>query len=198
MSQLDTRYSWLRLFISLLIAVIGNVGMWAIVVMPDFQSEMGLDRADASLPYTFTMIGFAVGNYAIGRMVDRCLFIGGCHFELGRLLRGNTHIIPVGHLFLSTAFGFWNCGNLWAIDRRCVEMVSKAAQYRGRNRGQWELFIGCDMAAFADRCAAHIGMAWGVSMAGGINTHHYGAIVPSAVPPSERSIHRTFRCAIKQ
>ena len=72
MSQLDTRYSWLRLFISLLIAVIGNVGMWAIVVvMPDFQSEMGLDRADASLPYTFTMIGFAVGNYAIGRMVDR-------------------------------------------------------------------------------------------------------------------------------
>lgn len=72
MSQLDTRYSWLRLFISLLIAIIGNVGMWAIVVvMPDFQSEMGLDRADASLPYTFTMIGFAVGNYAIGRMVDR-------------------------------------------------------------------------------------------------------------------------------
>ena len=72
MSQLDTRYSWLRLFISLLIAVIGNVGMWAIVVvMPDFQSEMGLDRSDASLPYTFTMIGFAVGNYTIGRMVDR-------------------------------------------------------------------------------------------------------------------------------
>jgi MFS family permease len=32
---------------------------------------MGLDRANASLPYTFTMIGFAVGNYAIGRMVDR-------------------------------------------------------------------------------------------------------------------------------
>jgi hypothetical protein len=39
MTQLDTRYSWLRLFISLLIAVIGNVGMWAIVVvMPNFQS----------------------------------------------------------------------------------------------------------------------------------------------------------------
>ena len=72
MYQLDTRYSWLRLFISLLIAVIGNVGMWAIVVvLPDFQAEMGLDRANASLPYTFTMIGFAVGNYAIGRMVDR-------------------------------------------------------------------------------------------------------------------------------
>ncbi len=40
-------------------------------LMPDFQAEMGLDRANASLPYTFTMIGFAVGNYAIGRMVDR-------------------------------------------------------------------------------------------------------------------------------
>ena len=45
------------------------------------------------------------------------------------------------------------------------------------------------MAAFADRCAAYIGMAWGVSMAGGLNTRHYGAIVPFAVPPSERSIH---------
>ena len=72
MSQLDTQYSWFRLLISLLIAIIGNVGMWAIVVvMPDFQSGMDLDRADASLPYTFTMIGFAVGNYAIGRLVDR-------------------------------------------------------------------------------------------------------------------------------
>ena len=114
------------------------------------------------------------------------LFIGGCHFELGLLLRGNTHIIPVGHLCLSIAFGFWNRRNLWAIDRRCIEMVSNAARYRGRHRSQWELFIGRDMAAFADRCSAHIGMAWGVFMAGGLNTYHYGAIVPSAVPSSKR------------
>lgn len=69
---LDSRHAWIRLAISLLIATIGNVGMWAIiVVMPAVQAEFGVDRADASLPYTMTMVGFAIGNFAIGRIVDR-------------------------------------------------------------------------------------------------------------------------------
>lgn len=70
--SLDSRYSWLRLGISLAIATIGNVGMWSIiVVMPAVQSEFGVGRADASLPYTMTMMGFALGNLVIGRAVDR-------------------------------------------------------------------------------------------------------------------------------
>jgi hypothetical protein len=53
--------------ITLAIAVIGNVGMWAIIViMPAVQREFGIDRADASLPYTMTMVGFALGNLLIG------------------------------------------------------------------------------------------------------------------------------------
>ncbi len=69
---LDSRYSWFRLAITLLIAMVGNVGMWAvIVVLPDVQAEFGIDRADASLPYTLTMVGFALGNLLIGRAVDR-------------------------------------------------------------------------------------------------------------------------------
>ena len=69
---LDSRYSWLRLGLSLLIATVGNVGMWAIiVVMPDMQAEFAIDRADAAMPYTLTMIGFALGNLVIGRVVDR-------------------------------------------------------------------------------------------------------------------------------
>ncbi|WP_197917442.1 MFS transporter [Thiosulfatihalobacter marinus] len=69
---LDSRYSWLRLGITLAIALVGNVGMWAVVVvMPAVQSEFGIDRADAALPYTLTMVGFALGNFAIGRAVDR-------------------------------------------------------------------------------------------------------------------------------
>ena len=71
-SALDSRASWLRLAISLAIAVVGNVGMWAIIViMPAMQTEFGVERADASIPYTLTMIGFALGNYYIGRVVDR-------------------------------------------------------------------------------------------------------------------------------
>lgn len=71
-SALDSRASWLRLAISLTIGLVGNVGMWAIIViMPAMQAEFNVDRADASLPYTLTMVGFALGNYLIGRAVDR-------------------------------------------------------------------------------------------------------------------------------
>jgi hypothetical protein len=64
---LDSRYSWTRLGITLAIAVLGNVGMWSIIViMPAVQAEFGVARADASLPYTLTMIGFALGNLVIG------------------------------------------------------------------------------------------------------------------------------------
>ena len=71
-SLLDSGYSWIRLGITLAIAVMGNVGIWAIIViMPSVQSEFGIDRADASLPYTLTMVGFALGNLLIGRAIDR-------------------------------------------------------------------------------------------------------------------------------
>ena len=69
---LDSRYSWFRLGVTLAIATVGNVGMWAIIViLPAVQAEFGVDRAGASLPYAFTMAGFALGNLAIGRVVDR-------------------------------------------------------------------------------------------------------------------------------
>ena len=69
---LDSTYSWQRLVITLLIATIGNIGMWAIVmIMPAVQAEFGIARATASIPYTLTMVGFALGNVLIGRAADR-------------------------------------------------------------------------------------------------------------------------------
>jgi hypothetical protein len=71
-SVLDSRYSWKRLALTLLIATICNVGMWSIIViMPEVQSEFATTRAAASIPYTLTMAGFALGNLVIGRAVDR-------------------------------------------------------------------------------------------------------------------------------
>ncbi|MDJ0686451.1 MAG: MFS transporter [Alphaproteobacteria bacterium] len=68
----DGRYAWFRLGASMLLGIIGSIGMWSyIVVLPAVQAEFGVDRADASFPYTATMIGFAIGNLAIGRFVDR-------------------------------------------------------------------------------------------------------------------------------
>jgi len=68
----DSRYSWARLGLTLAIAMVGNIGMWSvIVVMPAVQAEFGIDRAGASLPYTATMLGFALGNLVMGRAADR-------------------------------------------------------------------------------------------------------------------------------
>mgnify|MGYP003650310282 CR=1 FL=1 len=68
----DGRYAWTRLGLTLLVATIANAGMWAIIViMPAVEAEFGTSRSEAALPYTLTMIGFALGNFAIGRAVDR-------------------------------------------------------------------------------------------------------------------------------
>eukprot|EP00579_Thalassiosira_antarctica_P019550 CAMPEP_0201971310 /NCGR_PEP_ID=MMETSP0904-20121228/36379_1 /ASSEMBLY_ACC=CAM_ASM_000553 /TAXON_ID=420261 /ORGANISM="Thalassiosira antarctica, Strain CCMP982" /LENGTH=109 /DNA_ID=CAMNT_0048520677 /DNA_START=27 /DNA_END=353 /DNA_ORIENTATION=- len=72
LTVLDSKYSWTRLLITLGVAMIANVGMWAvIVIMPAVEAEFALTRAQASMPYTLTMVGFALGNFAIGRAVDR-------------------------------------------------------------------------------------------------------------------------------
>ncbi|GLQ06933.1 MFS transporter [Sneathiella chinensis] len=70
--HLDSTYSWLRLTACILISTLGSVGMWSIiVVMPGIQTEFGVDRADASLPFTVIMIAFGIGNLVTGRIVDR-------------------------------------------------------------------------------------------------------------------------------
>ena len=72
MTEHDSIYSWMRLFLGLVIATVGNVGMWIIVLlMPAIQKEFEIDRATASTPFVLTMIGFAIGNALIGRVVDR-------------------------------------------------------------------------------------------------------------------------------
>lgn len=68
----DGSYAWFRLAISILLSTLGGAGMWAVVVvLPAVQTDFGIDRAGASLPYTATMLGFAAGNYLLGRFVDR-------------------------------------------------------------------------------------------------------------------------------
>ncbi|MCB1375993.1 MAG: MFS transporter, partial [Rhodobacteraceae bacterium] len=58
--HLDGRYAWFRLAVSVLAATVASVGMWAVIlVLPAVQAEFGVGRADASLPYTATMLGFA-------------------------------------------------------------------------------------------------------------------------------------------
>ena len=70
--DIESPYAWMRLAVSLLLMTVGGSGMYSVtVVLPAVQSEFGVDRADASLPYTLTMIGFGVGGVLMGRMADR-------------------------------------------------------------------------------------------------------------------------------
>ncbi|MEX0306890.1 MAG: CynX/NimT family MFS transporter [Ruegeria sp.] len=113
----DSRYSWLRLLITLAIATVVNVGMWAVVVvMPAIETDFGAGRAAASMPYTLTMIGFAFGNMWLGKLVDRLgvtkALIGAALLSalsyLLATLAPNIGLLSVAHLLLGlgTSIGF--------------------------------------------------------------------------------------------
>ncbi|MGJ7545214.1 MFS transporter [Variovorax sp. LT1R16] len=68
----DSRYALWRLLITLLIMTVGSSGMYVVsVVIPAVQADFGIDRAQASLPYTLLMIGFGVGGMLMGKVADR-------------------------------------------------------------------------------------------------------------------------------
>ena len=69
---IDSPSAWLRLGVAVALSTIGGVGMWSIMVaLPAIQSEFGVSRAEASLPFTMVMIGFAGGGVLMGRLADR-------------------------------------------------------------------------------------------------------------------------------
>ncbi len=88
-SETDSRYSWFRLAISLALATLGGIGLWApVIALPVVQQEFGVDRAGASIPYTLTMIGFGIGGVIMGKVADRFgiivpMFIGTILLGLG-------------------------------------------------------------------------------------------------------------------
>jgi MFS family permease len=68
----DSRYAWARLAITLVLGTLVSVGMWSVVVvLPSIEVEFNTARGGASLPYTCTMLGIAVGGVVMGRLADR-------------------------------------------------------------------------------------------------------------------------------
>jgi hypothetical protein len=62
--EADLLAAWLQLAAAVLIGTIGGVGMWSVVAaLPAVQAEFGVARADASLPYTLSMLGYAFGGF---------------------------------------------------------------------------------------------------------------------------------------
>jgi MFS family permease len=68
----ESAYAWIRLAAALALSAIGGVGMWSVIVaLPAVQTEFGVARSAASLPYTVTMICFGFGGILMGRLSDR-------------------------------------------------------------------------------------------------------------------------------
>lgn len=90
----ESPYAWLRLIVSLLLMTIGGSGMYSVtVVLPQIQAEFDVSRADASLPYTLTMVGFGLGGILMGRLSDRFgvvtpIIIGTLGLSLGFIVAG--------------------------------------------------------------------------------------------------------------
>jgi MFS family permease len=96
----ESAYAWLRLAVALVLSTIGGVGMWSVVVaLPPVQAEFGVARADASLPYTLTMIGFGLSGILMGRLSDR--------FGIFVPVIASTIALGLGYLTAGSVTGLW-------------------------------------------------------------------------------------------
>src|SRR6516164_7482319 len=68
----DSRKAWVQLGIAVVIASIGAVGMWTVVVvLPIVQAEFSATRGAVSLASTMIFMGFGLGGVVTGRITDR-------------------------------------------------------------------------------------------------------------------------------
>ncbi|MBI2717711.1 MAG: MFS transporter [Rhizobiales bacterium] len=139
----DSRYAWMRLGVSLLLAIIGGIGLWsAVVALPTIQQDFGLDRAGASLSYTVTTIGFGLGGLAMGRIADRFgitvpLFVGAAALGLGFILDALSgsyaqfllsQAVLIGFLGSSATFGPLVADvSHWFLKRRGIAIAIAAS-----------------------------------------------------------------------
>ena len=64
---IDSRTAAWRLFVTVLLVTLGNSAMYVVsVVLPAVQTEFGISRAYASLPYTAMMVCLGLGGLWTG------------------------------------------------------------------------------------------------------------------------------------
>ncbi len=139
----DSRYSWFRLFISLLLATVGGIGLWApVIFLPTIQQDFGVDRAGAAIPYTATMIGFALGGLLMGKLSDKFgivmpMVFGALMLALGFFLAAWSpnywvyvfaQAVPIGFLGCAPTFGPLVADvSLWFQKRRGIAIAIVAS-----------------------------------------------------------------------
>ena len=132
---IDSRYAAWRLLVVLCIATLGNSGMYVLsVVLPTVQSEFGVSRADASLPYALTMIGFGLGGIFCGRWADRhgivrVLIVGGVAVLSGYVLASLSPNILLFGLAHGVLIGFFGIASSF------VPLIADTSLWWNKHRG---------------------------------------------------------------
>jgi MFS family permease len=133
--EVDSAYAWFRLAVAVLLSTIGGVGMWSVVVaLPAAQAAFHLDRAAASLPYTFCLIGFAFGGVLWGWVADRVGVIvplagGAVALGLGYAAAGLAPNATIFGLAYGLLIGFLGCSATFA------PLVAEVSHWFERRRG---------------------------------------------------------------
>jgi MFS family permease len=167
----DSAQAWLRLAATMLISTIGGVGMWSVVVaLPAVQSEFSVPRAEASLPFTLAMLGFATGGVIMGRLFDRAgillpLAAGAAALGAGYLVAagsGSLLVFAIAHALIGFGCSV-TLGPLmadisgWFVRRRGVAVtLCSAGNYIAGTI--WPPVVQHSIAAFGWR-ATHVGVA---------------------------------------
>ena len=115
---IDSRAAAWRLLTTLGLVVLGNSSMYVVsVVLPAVQTEFGIGRADACLPYTLMMIWLGIGGLWTGRMADR---------------HGLTPILLMGAVAVCAGFvGAGMAGSIWmfGLAHGLMGLIGSAATF---------------------------------------------------------------------
>jgi MFS family permease len=118
-SQPDSPYAWFRLAIAVTVATIGGVGLWSIqVALPVVQTEFGVARGDATLPYTMTMIGLVFGSILMGRLSDR--------YGIVLPVIAGAVALAVGYVAASYATSLWAFAMIYGL---VIGFIGSAAMF---------------------------------------------------------------------
>jgi MFS family permease len=104
--------AWTRLIVALLLSTIGGSGFWsAVVALPAIGSTFAINRAEASLAYAATMVGYSAGTLVMARIADRIgicipLVIGSVMLGVGYVAIASTQSFTFFMLMQVLLVGF--------------------------------------------------------------------------------------------
>jgi MFS family permease len=107
--------------------------MWSVVVaLPTVQADFGVSRAEASMPYTLAMLGFAAGAVLMGGIADRRGI--GAPVKLGAIALG------IGYIGSALATNIWQFAIVHVLigfgsSATFAPLIADISQWFDRRRG---------------------------------------------------------------